>query len=107
MAVTYRWVIAALECAPVLGDASDVVTTVHWRRLAEADGATAEAYGTVSLTRDPDAPFIPFADLTADTVIGWVEAAIGPTRLARQEAALAGEIQPTVASVARPLPWTA
>lgn len=105
MAVTHRWTITALECAPTLDGVTDVVTTVHWLRTASVDEATAEIYGTVTLKHTPDAPFVPFAELTEATVIGWVGMALGPKRLAQQEAALAAQLQPVVTSVTRPVPW--
>lgn len=105
MAVTYRWTFPTLECLPVQDRVTDVVTVVHWVRTAELNGATAEAYGTICLHRDQASPFIPFADLTAETVAGWVEAAIRPNRLVQQDAALAAALQSSVVAIAKPAPW--
>mgnify|MGYP003152218928 CR=1 FL=1 len=53
--------------------ADDVVTTVHWN-ASEVDGEhSARSYGSQSFTRDADSPeLIPFADLTEETVVGWL-----------------------------------
>ena len=73
--------------------ADDVVTIAHWSASVEdthtEEGYTdvegnevpervvvdysASAYGTQSFTRDADSPeFIPFEDLTEETVVGWL-----------------------------------
>ena len=53
------------------------VTCAHWRVL-EVDGDySASSYGTVGFTPDPSASdFIPYADLTESTVLGWVQAEV-------------------------------
>jgi len=53
--------------------ADDVVTTVHWNASVVDGDYSARAYGTQSFTRDADSPeLIPFADLTEETVVGWL-----------------------------------
>ena len=49
------------------------VTCAHWRVL-EVDGDySASSYGTVGFTPDPSSSdFIPYADLKASDVLGWV-----------------------------------
>ena len=53
--------------------------TVHWRLNAESDqqdsegnNYSASVYGTQTVNTDDITNFIPFADLTNDTVTGWV-----------------------------------
>ena len=53
--------------------ADDVVTTAHWNASVVDGDYSASSYGTQSFTRDSDSPeFIPFADLTEATVVGWL-----------------------------------
>jgi hypothetical protein len=107
MANTYTWVISALECYPEQDGKEDVVFTVHWRRQATDGTYNADIYGSQAVTLDPDAPFTPYADLTEEQVIGWLEEAFGPELLAAQVEALdqqiANQINPPV--VSPPLPW--
>lgn len=51
------------------------VTTAHWRVLAEDDGHTADAYGSIGFSPDPEsANFIALDDLSEETVLEWVQA---------------------------------
>lgn len=107
MANTYTWVIEQMDCYSQADDETDVVMTVHWRQNA-ADGTySATVYGTVGLTYTPDSPFTPYANLTQQQVIGWVEAALGAEQCAQITASLdaqiANQVNPPV--VTPPLPW--
>jgi len=46
------------------------VTTAYWRATAVDGEFTATVYGSCGWA--PEAPVIPYADLTQDTVLGWV-----------------------------------
>jgi hypothetical protein len=104
---SYTWVIEAMDCKPQEDGQTDVVITVHWR-LNGTDGTnTATVYGTVGLIYTPGSPFTPYADLTQDQVIGWVQGALGfdqcaelTTNLDQQ---IANQVNPPV--VTPPLPW--
>ena len=107
MAITYNWTVAQLDCYPEHEGQADVVFTVHWR-MSGADGEyTAGVYGSVGLTLDPEATFVPYADLTEAQVIGWVQDALGEEQVASYEANVAAQIDalvnPPVVSPA--LPW--
>ena len=53
--------------------ADDVVTTVHWNASVVDGDYSARSYGTQSFTRDENSPtLVPFADLTEETVVGWL-----------------------------------
>lgn len=108
MALTYSWDFPAFDCYPDKGGYLDVVFTVHWRYSASDDaGHTAVDYSTQSVGFTEGDPFIPFADLTLDIVAGWVEAAIGPERIAEMQADLAAQIaqQVTPTRLTLPAPW--
>ena len=107
MAITNTWSIVQLDAYPQYEGKTDVVFTAHWR-LDGADGEyTAGVYGSVGLTLDPDAPFTPYASLTQEQVIGWVQDAMGAEQVAAHEAnvaqQIADQINPPV--VTPPLPW--
>ena len=109
MAVTYTWTINAMDCYPQHDGETDVVFTVHWT-LNGTDGTyNGSVYGTVGVTYDASAPFTPYADLTQNQVVGWVEAALGAEQVASLEANIATQIanQANPPVVTPPLPWSA
>jgi hypothetical protein len=94
----FNWVIAQLE----RNTADDFVVTVHYRVSATDGDYTASTYGTVGYTQESET-FIPFADLTEATVVGWVKESLGEDTV---EAALASQIeaQKAPAQIAG-MPW--
>lgn len=106
MANTYTWDCKTVDVYPTHDGHSDVVYTVHWRLNAESDQQDADGnnysatvYGTHSVNADDIANFIPFADLTNDTVTGWVTTGMGDDEVANLKSGLDsnidGQINPT------------
>lgn len=55
-----------------------VVTQVKYGCIVEGEGEIERKTGTIALTGDPTAPgFVPFSELTAEVVLGWVKATLG------------------------------
>jgi len=109
MADVYTWVIEAMNCKPQEDGQTDVVITVHWR-LNGTDGQySGTVYSTVGLTYTPGSPFTPYADLTQDQVIGWVQDALGQDQVISLEANVAAQIEAQINPpvVTPPLPWAA
>lgn len=107
MAITNTWAVVQMDAYPELDGETDVVFTVHWT-LNGTDGAYAgSVYGSVGVTLDAGATFVPYADLTEEQVIGWVQDALGAEQVASYEANVAQQIandkNPPV--VTPPLPW--
>ena len=77
MANTYNWRINALDAKIHEGDNDNVIYTVHWSYIAQDESGdhTASSIGTLGVTYDPD-NFIPYADLTKDDVVEWLEAGL-------------------------------
>jgi len=99
MANTYTWDCKTVDVYPTYDNHSDVVYNVHWRLNAESDqqdaegnNYTATVYGTQTLTVDDIGSFIPFENLTNDTVIGWVTAAMGDDEVASLKSGLDSNI---------------
>jgi len=80
---------------------------VHWRQNATDGTYNATVYGTVGLTYTPGSPFTPYADLTQDQVIGWVQDVLGPDQVIALEANVAAQIEAQINPpvVTPPLPW--
>ena len=98
---TFTWAIANLERETVDG----FVFTAHYTVAANDDAYSSSAYGSIGFQR-PD-NLIPFADLTEETVIGWVKEALGgDEKVAEIEAALQGQIdEQRSPSKAAGVPW--
>jgi len=101
MATTTTWNIAQLE----RNTADGIVFTAHYTVDAKDDTYSAGAYGSIGLEQ-PEGDIIPYADLTPEIVVGWVQEKLGDDKVAEVEAALQGQLDeqhsPTKASG---LPW--
>jgi hypothetical protein len=110
MPITYTWTATSLIGYPVIDGETDVVTRASYTVLADdGEGHTAD-YSNFALTPiDPSVPFIPYADLTNDIVIGWVQYNIGPDMIAAIQGSLAiqveRQIDPPKEPEVLPLPW--
>ena len=71
MATTFTWAVSQLERETADG----YVFTAHYTVSAANDTYSASAYGSVGLDR-PDT-LVPFASLTEEQVIGWVQDKLG------------------------------
>ena len=105
--MTTTWKVSQLDCYPEHEGNEKVVFTVHWSATAQDGEFSGYTYGSSSLTLDPEATFVQFADLTEEVVIGWVQNSMGEDAVAGIEANLATQIEnaknPPV--VNPPLPW--
>ena len=107
MANTYTWTVTRMDCYPTQDSYTDVVFAVYWV-LSGADGVnTCSTSGNTQVTLDPAEPYIPYAELTQDRVIGWVQEALGPDGVAQCE----GNVDTQFAAISAPpvvtppLPW--
>ena len=107
MAISYNWNVSTVDTYPTLDSNADVIYNVHWRIIGtddvnnDADGnaITGSIYGTQSLDTADISSFTSFADVSAATVQGWVEAAMGEEEVQSLkdslDANIAGQITPT------------
>jgi hypothetical protein len=111
MAINYFWTINPLDAYPTASGEIDVVFTAHWQLHAteETNGITyaAQSIGTQGLTYQSGSPFIPFNELTLETVQGWVENAMGNEQVNSIKTGLANQIanQINPPSVTLTSPW--
>jgi len=110
MPITYTWSPTSLIGYPTFDGQTDVVTRVFYSVLADdGEGHTADYSNFAYTPLDPSVPFIPYADLTPEIVIGWVQFALGPDAVAAIEESLAIQIQrqvtPPPEPEVLPLPW--
>jgi hypothetical protein len=99
---TTTWNIAQLERHAADG----IVFTAHYTVDANDGTYSAGAYGSIGLEA-PEDDIIPFADLTPEIVIGWVQAKLGGEEKVEEiEAALQAQLDEQHApSKASGLPW--
>ena len=106
MATSFSWSINAMFTVDT--PEPGFVVNALWT-LTGVDGQyTASIDGNNQFTVQ-EGTFVPYADLTQDQVIGWVQAALGPDGIANYEANVNGQIasmqNPPVSPTNTPLPW--
>jgi len=101
MATTNTWKIGQLDRETADG----YVFTAHYTVNATDETYSAGAYGSIGFEK-PDT-LVPFADLTEETVVGWVKAQLTAEKVTEVEAALQAQLDeqktPTKASGT---PWS-
>ena len=99
MMTTFNWTISQMDRLTSDG----FVVTVHYNVTATDDTYSASTYGTVSYTQEQGETYIPYADLTEATVVGWVQTALGKDTV---ESSLQSQIDAQKNPVqATGLPW--
>jgi hypothetical protein len=101
-ATTFEWGVAQLE----RHTADGIVFTVHYTVAANDGTYSSSAYGSIGLEQ-PEGDVIPYADLTPEVVIGWVQEKLGgDEKIAEIEAALQAQIdEQRSPSKAAGVPW--
>ena len=109
MSVTNTWTVTQMNCYPEYDEETDVVFTVHWILTGYEGEYVGSVYGSCGLSLDETSTFTPYADLTQEQVIGWVQDALGPETVAAYEANVAQQIEDQINPpvVTPPLPWSA
>lgn len=100
----YTWSVAQME----RHTADGIVFTVHYT-VAASDGTySSSAYGSIGLEQ-PEGDVVPYADLTPELVIGWVQEKLGgDEKVDEIQAALQAQIdQQRTPTTAQGVPWSA
>jgi len=98
---TFNWQIPQMDRLTADG----FVVTVHYIVTATDDTYTSSTYGTVSYTQEQGETYIPYANLTEATVVGWVQTSLGKDTV---ETSLQGQIEAQKHPVqAAGVPWSA
>jgi hypothetical protein len=110
MPITYTWTINALVGYPTFEGETDAVTRASYTVIGDdGEGHTANYDNWQETPLDQSVPFIPYADLTPEVIIGWVQANLGPDKVAAIEESLSIQIQRQVSPPPEPevlpLPW--
>ena len=104
---TFNWVVTALNCLPNAPEGQDYVINVHYTCNGTDGTYNASVYSTCSLPVARGTTFIPYQDLTLETVLGWIWAN-GVDKAATEAAVqtqLDNLINPPI--ISPKLPWAA
>jgi hypothetical protein len=105
---TYTWNVTALYTETVDSEQNYVVIA-NYTVIGINDTYSAELSNIARFSTASVSPFIPYADLTEDTVIDWIQQELGPDGVSNLEACIQGQINsqinPPTVPVNTPLPW--
>jgi hypothetical protein len=111
MAITYSWSVTSMYTLPEVEGETDVVVLAQWA-VSGTDGTYSETLGnnTTQFTISADDPnFTPYAELTEEQVVGWIQTILDEDGVASYEATIAGSINsqanPPVTPSEQLLPW--
>ena len=97
----YTWTIVQMNRLTADG----FVVTVHYNVFATDGTYNASTYGTVGYTEQPGETYVPYADLTQEMVVGWVQTSLGKDTV---EASLQSQIDAQINPVQESgMPWSA
>jgi len=104
MAIGYAWDVSTVDTYPTKSSKSDVIYNVHWKLTATDDtnkdasnvNISETVYGSQVLDTSDLSSFKAFADVTASDVQGWVETAMGSTKVNELKAMLDAKIAETI-----------
>jgi hypothetical protein len=95
----YTWTIVNMDRLTADG----FVVTVHYNVFATDGTYNASTYGTVGYTEQPGETYVPYADLTQEMVVGWVQTSLGKDTV---EASLQSQIDAQINPVQESgMPW--
>ena len=79
MANTYQWQISRLDAKIHQYEQDNVIYNIHWRLIGSDDSDPpyrSSQLGICGVKYIEGEPFIPYADLTKENVIGWLESSL-------------------------------
>lgn len=105
MAITYTKTINNLQSYKEIDGNTDVVFTVTWNLFGEDSGVTAFTLGTTTVPYIAGQPFTPYADLTEEQVLGWVDKYTTLVAMQQYENTVSQSILAKQQLVSLPPPW--
>jgi len=105
----FDWIISAMECKVKEDNLSDVVILVHWRynaaSVVEEKEYFADTYGATSVPMPTGEDFTPYAELTKELVVSWLEPLLDvPAMQLQLEANIELQINPIDVTLPPPFP---
>ena len=104
----YTWAVTALY-TQTIADEQDYVVIANYEVIGVDGEYTASISNIARFSTESVETFIPYADLTNDIVIGWIQEELGVDGVSNLEACIQGQIDsqinPPVVPQNTPLPW--
>ena len=102
--INYNWVINQMDTKPTEDGLTDVVSVIHWSRIATQDEIVVSSYGTMNCTTPSETDFTAYPDLTQAQVEGWLENGLDTETIdLNLEKQIEDIINPPL--IVLPLPW--
>jgi hypothetical protein len=105
----FTWAVTALY-TETIGNEQDYVVIANYEVVGVDGEYTASLSNTAQFSTESVSEFIPYADLTNEIVIGWIQAELGEDGVSNLEACIQGQIDslinPPVSPENTPLPWS-
>lgn len=106
--ITFNWTIENLYTQTIENKENYVVNALY-KVTATDDTETSVSEGFFRFDTSSSSTFIPYAELTEATVIGWIKDSLGQDGVNSIEVALQAQIEakknPPVSPTITPLPW--
>jgi hypothetical protein len=108
METNFKWLISSMDCAVESNGLNNVINVIHYRYNAtKVDGDKtyfAETYGASSVAQPNPQNFTPYADVTEQEVIAWLEQIL-PVEAMQLSLEANIDLQINPVEVTLPLPW--
>jgi hypothetical protein len=105
MTITYAKVINSLYCYSQIEGESDVVFTINWNMTGIEENFFSSVMCITSVPYAAGQQFIPYADLTEEQVLSWINEYTTPEDMASYERSIFDNIEQQKVVVTPPLPW--
>jgi hypothetical protein len=105
MTIIYSKQIVSLQCYVEIDGESDVVFTINWNLIGNEDVYSSSLPCATSLTYTAGQTFIPYAELTEEQVLTWINEYTTPEWMTSYENTIASNIEQQKLVVKPPLPW--
>jgi hypothetical protein len=106
---TYTWAVTALY-TETIGSEQDYVVIANYEVVGVDGEYEASISNIVQFSTESVSDPIPYADLTNEIVVGWIQEELGEDGVANLEACIQGQIDslinPPVSPENTPLPWS-
>ena len=104
MAITYTFKVTELEMAPSLDAQTDVVTRVRYNYAGVDENGISGSFAGATPMPAPSGSFIPYNELTQETVVAWLEEVSDKPHMQEQiTKQINNQINPKY--VPTPIPW--
>jgi hypothetical protein len=105
MTITYTKIINSLTCYSDIDGETDVVFTINWFLNGNEGVLNASFPCSTSVPVNTGNPFIPYADLTQEQVLLWIDEYTDADMMTSYYQIVANNIEQQKVVVTPPLPW--